>query len=124
MKSNNPWITFAEDDLSVLSLIENEDVYRVICFHSQQLSEKILKAALFEQGKKIPKTHDLAYLVKELNITTNFSDDDLEFLSSVYVESRYPPDVGLLPSGEPDERDAKRAFQIANQIYEFITKTF
>ena len=45
---------------------------------------------------------------------------DLEFLSGVYIEYRYPPDLGLLPSGMPDKEDGKKAFAIADKLYQQI----
>ncbi|MBS4027114.1 MAG: HEPN domain-containing protein [Ignavibacteriales bacterium] len=124
MKDNNPWLKYALDDLSVLSMIEDENVFRVIYFHSQQLAEKILKAGLFEQGKKIPRTHDIVYLIDALDTHTGVSADDIQYLSSVYVDSRYPPDVGLLPHGEPSKKDAERAMRIAKEVYHSITEKF
>jgi len=42
---------------------------------------------------------------------------DLEFLSGIYVESRYPLDVGLLPHGEPAKQDAQKATPCSNLRY-------
>ena len=41
------------------------------------------------------------------------SKDEQIFLSSVYIDTRYPPDAGLLPDGEPVKSDAKIAVDIA-----------
>jgi HEPN domain-containing protein len=42
---------------------------------------------------------------------------DLEFLNGVYVEFRYPPDIGLLPHGEPSKEDAQKALEIARSVF-------
>lgn len=42
---------------------------------------------------------------------------DLEFLNEVYVEFRYPPDIGLLPHGEPTKEDAQKALEIAKRVF-------
>jgi HEPN domain-containing protein len=54
MKNNNPWLIYASEDLEALNLLKDSNLYRIICFHSQQLAEKIIKAALFEKKIKIP----------------------------------------------------------------------
>jgi HEPN domain-containing protein len=120
MSENNPWIKYVEDDFGVLLELEDSEFHRSICFHAQQLAEKILKAVLHEQKKKIPKTHDILLLKKLTGFIFPVSDKELEFLSSVYSEARYPPDVGLLPHGEPNKEDAMRATRIARAVYEFV----
>ena len=42
---------------------------------------------------------------------------ELEFLSDIYVEFRYPPDIGFLPHGEPTEEDARKALEIAGSVF-------
>ena len=44
-------------------------------------------------------------MLKDLDL----NNSDLQFLNSVYIETRYPPDLGLLPGGEPTEKDEKDA---------------
>jgi HEPN domain-containing protein len=44
------------------------------------------------------------------------SVEELDFLNRVY-RFRYPPDIGLLPYGEPTEKDAQRALGIAEKIF-------
>ena len=55
MKNNNhnyiKWIRAAEDDLKLAKVIlEEENFYPAICFHSQQSVEKSLKAFLLHQN--------------------------------------------------------------------------
>jgi hypothetical protein len=42
--------------------------------------------------------------------------DGLIFLNDVYIDSRYPADFGILPSGQPGEQEAKMAFSRAKDI--------
>ena len=37
-------------------------------------------------------------------------------LNDVYIDSRYPADFGVLPSGQPGEREAKMAYSHAKDI--------
>jgi HEPN domain-containing protein len=49
---------------------------------------------------------------------------DMEFLSSIYIESCYPHDLGLLPKGEPGKNDAERAMKIARQICDYFINNY
>jgi len=116
----NPWFLYAEDDKAALEQLKNSDLYRPICFHAQQLAEKLLKGLIFKTKQKIPRTHDLSVLVPLSRAQLSVTKQDLEFLSGLYVETRYPPDLGLLPTGEPDAEDAERAKAIALALYKDI----
>lgn len=120
MKKDNPWFIYAREDYETLNLIADSPLYRVRCFHSQQLAEKIIKAALYEDGIRIPRTHNITYLLSLFDFEIPLYKNDMEFLSTIYIESRYPPDIGLLPGGEPTETDALRAEKAAKQIYDFF----
>jgi HEPN domain-containing protein len=82
----------------------------MVCFHSQQAVEKVLKSILAEGEVEIPWIHnilDLNNSAKRLGYTTSLTDEEAIFLSTVY-RWRYPSDLGLLSSGEPTEMDAKK----------------
>ena len=55
-------------------------------------------------------------IARMLKLELPVSEDDLQFLSSVYIETQYPPDLGLLPGGEPTGEDAARAARIARAL--------
>ena len=46
----------------------------------------------------------------------------IQILDSLYIESRYPVDIGLLPNGKPTEEDANKFFEIAILIYGSVKK--
>ena len=120
MKKDNPWIIYTREDYEALDLLKDSNLYRTICFHSQQLAEKTIKAVLFEKNIKIPRTHNITYLLSLLNFDIPVEKSDMEFLPTIYIESRYPPDIGLLPSGEPTKDDADRAINISRNLYHYI----
>lgn len=100
-------------------------LYRQVCFHSQQCTEKGLKAVILEKGKKLRKVHDLLELskdIEDLSLQLPVSLKELDFLNRVY-QSRYPPDIGLLPHGEPTKEDAHRALEIAGRVFTQAEKT-
>jgi HEPN domain-containing protein len=117
MNRTNPWLIFARDDLDTLDALDQVPIPRVTCFHAQQLAEKTLKAQLFDGAIHVPRTHDLIVLARVLKLDLPVAEDDLQFLSSVYIETRYPPDLGLLPGGEPTGEDSARAARIARALY-------
>lgn len=104
------WLRFAEDDYRLVVFLWSEATYfyGVICFHAQQFVEKILKGVLEGAGEIPPRTHDINALAKrivKLNIRVPLTEDEILLLSSIYIDTRYPPDVGLLPNGAPAKRD-------------------
>jgi len=120
MKGKNPWFDYALDDFKAIAALMNEGVYRLACFHAQQFVEKVFKGLLFQQGTAPPRTHDLGFLYQKLSQLSpilNIDMADLDFLSEVYVESRYPPDIGLLPHGEPTKEDAQKALEVAQRVF-------
>ncbi|HDY74887.1 MAG TPA: HEPN domain-containing protein [Candidatus Marinimicrobia bacterium] len=122
MKKNNPWLEFATEDYETIQSLQNTNLYRSICFHAQQTVEKILKAYLFSIDSHILRIHDISQLFLEtgLDLPNEMTQKDLEFLSSIYIETRYPPDIGLLSTGNPDKIDANRAIKNAEILFNFI----
>jgi len=73
----------------------------VAAFHSQQCVEKCFKAVLEEYTQKVPREHStlkLYGLVRDL-ISLEVDSEMLTDLDNLYLESRYPGELGLLPNG-------------------------
>ncbi len=127
MKEKNPWFEYALDDFKSISLLLDSGIYRAVCFHAQQFAEKVLKGILSQRGVVPPRTHDLQTLsqaVMKTGTKLDIDAADLEFLSGIYIEYRYPSDLGLLPSGMPDEEDGRKASAIADNLYQQIEGIF
>ncbi|WP_295021155.1 HEPN domain-containing protein [Sulfurimonas sp.] len=113
------WLKAAQDDLMTIEeIIENDHLTHIVAFHSQQCVEKVMKAIIEEEEIDIPKIHKLSKLYeivssKLKNIDTNL----ISILDSLYIESRYPGDMGLLPHGKPTLQDAKEFYEFAKNIY-------
>ncbi|MGQ9628533.1 MAG: HEPN domain-containing protein [Anaerolineae bacterium] len=125
MKKKNPWFDYALDDFKGIRVLLNEKVYRLVCFHAQQFVEKVFKGLLFQQGMDPPRTQDLGFLYQklgQLNAPLRIDVADLEFLSGVYVEFRYPPEIGFLSHGEPRQEDAEKASAIAGRVFAQVEK--
>ena len=122
-KATLDWLKSAEMDVeSVAQIIHLEHLTPVVAFHAQQCIEKCFKAVLEEHSKKVPKDHStlrLYGLIKEL-VAVDVDMEVLTDLDDLYIESRYPGQLGLLPTGKPTLDDAKEFSQVARRIYEQI----
>lgn len=125
-KETEEWLKIALEDYESAKYLHKKRLYRMVCYHSQQMVEKILKSILIEREVDFARTHnilDLRNAVMQFGYIINLSDEDAVFLNSIY-RSRYPSDLGLLPSGEPKKEDAQRALNIAKVIFDYIKTLF
>ena len=113
------WITKAEKDLLSVEheLSFDNPVTESICFHSQQATEKFLKAYLVKHQIFFTKTHkiiDLLELCSTVDKSFKSELEDADNLTDYAVEIRYP-DVWFEPSLE----QAKESLNIANKVKTF-----
>jgi HEPN domain-containing protein len=95
--------------------------YDVAAFLSHQSVEKLMKSTFALQGKKIPKTHYIDELARELNLGESIVDDILD-LTVDYTFARYP-DVGMhIPYEEYNEEIAKDKVERARRIFDAVKK--
>lgn len=114
------WPLYASDDLKGAKVLLTERVYNISCFHSQQAVEKLFKAFIAAYDQSIPRTHNLIRLHKICEDLYSgkleFDNEKLILLNDVYIDSRYPADFGVLPSGQPGEQEANMAYSHAKDI--------
>ena len=112
------WVEKAEGDFRTAGREKNSadyPNYDAACFHAQQCAEKYLKARLVEAGKDFPKTHDLSAI---LNLVLPFEPsweslrEDLEHLTDLGVEVRYPGTTADLEDAEEAMRTAQHVRRI------------
>jgi HEPN domain-containing protein len=124
-KATAEWLKSAEMDFeNITQIIHLEHLTPVAAFHAQQCVEKCFKAVLEEHSKKVPKDHStlrLYGLVKDL-ISIDVDMGVLTDLDDLYIESRYPGELGLLPTGKPTLADAREFFEIAKSLYDQISR--
>ena len=125
------WLSFADRDLSAAKqLRDNEYVANAALFHCQQCIEKCLKAILEEHEIQVPKIHSVVRLFSIIseNIARfpRLDENTLNLVDDIYIDTRYPSGIGLLPSGFPSKEEAAKFTEIAEQIYqetlEFLEK--
>jgi len=98
----------------------------IVAFHAQQCVEKCLKAALEEFDIDVGKTHNLLTLkaAVERKHHIDLAEDTLSLLNKLYIDSRYPGNFGLLPSGAPTQEDAQEFARFAREAMGIITEMF
>jgi HEPN domain-containing protein len=119
------WLSYALEDFIMAQKALEMEIYRQTCFHAQQAVEKGLKAFLLEKDIKIRKIHNLLELSSEFEargIHLPVELSEMDFLNRVY-RFRYPPDIGLLPQGQPTQEDAQKALRIARKVTDWIQQT-
>ena len=118
-QTTNDWFTAAEDDLLAAKIIASDSrLTNLAAFHCQQCLEKSFKAVIEEIEKPAIKSHDLFRLQVAANI--QLSEDELNLLgiiNEVYIDGRYPGDLGLLPQGKPTISDIKTFIQFCDEIF-------
>ena len=121
-KATKEWLKAALDDLLVIKQIINiEHLTHMVAFHAQQSIEKILKSLLEENEIEIPKIHKLINLRTLLSDKITIENEDmLKQLDELYIDSRYPGDLGLLPYGKPSLEEAKEFYKFALDIFDKV----
>jgi len=117
------WLEAASLDLENITLIlENARLTGHVAFHAQQAIEKSLKALIEENGDRVPKVHSLSKLFALCStyIDIQINEDLITALDSLYIESPYPGEFGLLPEGKPTGKQAQLFFNDASEVYRAV----
>jgi len=102
----------------------NSGHYRGACFHAHQSVEKALKGTLLHAGWELERTHSLrklAAIAKRYGVEEIHTEDDMDFIDSVY-RGRYPAEEGLLPTG--GSRHAKETERIVQAVSTALKRLF
>ena len=124
MQPHEQWLARADDDLAFANIGFRENYFSQVCFLSQQVVEKCLKAFLLAKGRSYPRQHkvvELATLCSEIQQELEPLKTDLKLLDEFYLPTRYPDAIpGGLAAGLPSTEDAQRALQAATAIRQII----
>lgn len=109
----------SDDELNIRSILRHRDgAPSGVCFLSQQMAEKHLKALLIFFDLELVKTHDL---IKLISLFKNNApgvkeiDEEAALLNQYYIETRYVGDYS-----EFSWKDAEEALAAAERIKEFV----
>ncbi len=119
------WLDFAKENLDSAKILFESKLFNPCLQNIQQSVEKSLKALLIENSIKLKKTHSISELKNMLSnngIDIEISDEDCEFLDSIYLPSKYPL-ASVLPNYEPDLEICNMGISIAKNVFSLISKT-
>ena len=118
----NQWLKRSKSNMARAKAgrVSPEILYEDLCFDSQQVVEKGLKALCAYYNIVFPRTHDIAYLIELLtkgDVTVPEGIQRSKLLTSYAVETCYPGDY------EPiDESDYAKAVEIAEKVLAWVEK--
>jgi HEPN domain-containing protein len=125
-KEAKRWIEQATEDLTSAKILFKNERYYLVCFLSQQIAEKALKAVIYYDGEDIVLGHSVKNLIERVsNIDIKFKQlkDKLPILDSYYIPTRYP---NGLPDGIPadvfTQEAAMNALELAKITVELVQK--
>lgn len=113
------WISKAKSDLGSSKVLLKEKFFDTAIYHTQQSSEKALKAFLFFDKNYVDKTHDLTFLVEEckkIETSFDFIIKEAAFLNPYSTSFRYPDKL----LGDPREQEVIDAILAAEKILKFV----
>lgn len=117
------WLKAANDDLLTIDEIIGRDyLTHLAAFHAQQAVEKSFKAVLEELSGDVPKIHNLVRLLALVSkyMKIDVKMDIIEELDKLYIDSRYPGELGLLPHGQPTVEEAAEFYRTAERLHKKI----
>lgn len=122
------WLEQAQTDLRWARHLCSEGAYYLVCFLSQQVAEKALKAFLYAQGEEFVIGHSVRQLCTRSVAYDNRFQHNLDtwaILDSYYIPTRYP---NGLPDGIPAHvynRDtAEHALSLAEAVVTQVESWF
>lgn len=111
------WLDSARENIATARYLFNGNRSEDCAFYCQQAVEKILKAYILNQKKKVIKTHDLFLLAKEVNLPESFFPLVKE-LTVVYVAVRYPD----TPSIKNIKMKAEKYLHFSEEVLQWAHK--
>ena len=97
--------------------------YDVSAFLAHQSVEKLLKAIFAVKGRKIPRTHYIDELARELKLGNELIESISE-LTVDYTFSRYPDVAEQVPYEEYNKEIAEEKVKTAKVIFESMKESY
>lgn len=117
------WLNSAKDDLLIITkIIDDISLTHQVAFHAQQAIEKSIKSVIDEFEIELIRTHSLETLSRRIQGIFHIPAgiEIIKKLDQLYIDARYPGDLGLLPDGKPTMNDALAFHQAAEDTYNSI----
>ena len=117
------WLKQALHDLEMAEKNITIGGYDIAAFLAHQSIEKLLKAIFAIKGRKVPKTHYIDDLARELTLEKKLIDDISE-LTVDYTFSRYPDVAERVPYEEYTEQIAQEKVTIAREVFKALNEVY
>ncbi len=112
------WLTFSEENLEAAKILLESDLYNPCLQNIQQSIEKALKSLFIEKYIPFKKTHnilELKTILAKNEIMLELTEDECDFMDSVYLPTKYP--IGsALPLFYPDKEICKSSILLAERV--------
>lgn len=118
------WLDYSKENLDSAKVLMGSKLYNPCLQNIQQCVEKSLKALLIEKSIKPKKTHSISELkniLSDNDVKIEITDEDCEFLDSIYLPSKYPV-CSVLPYYEANQEICNNGIQIAENVFNFVNK--
>ncbi|MEO8233342.1 MAG: HEPN domain-containing protein [Ignavibacteriota bacterium] len=116
------WFKYSEENLDAAKVLLDSELFNPCLHNVQQCIEKALKSIIIEKNIPFKKTHnifELKIILSKNGIDINMSDDDCDFLDSIYLPTKYP--VGsALPFYYPEKNDCSKSIKMAEELLQQI----
>ncbi len=119
-------MTYADENFQSARVLLESRLFNPCLHNVQQAVEKWLKAVLIEMAVPLKKTHsifELRDLCVRCGMALEVSDDECEFLDSIYLPSKYPLGSAL-PDFEPNDEICQKALSLAEKIRSQVEENF
>jgi HEPN domain-containing protein len=123
-KEAKRWLEQAVEDLTSAEILFQHGRYYLVCFLSQQIVEKALKAVIYFDGEDLVLGHSVQNLIERVSkVDIKFKElkAKLPILDSYYIPTRYP---NGLPDGIPADvftkEAARNALELAKSTVESV----
>ncbi len=122
-KTTKDWLNSAENDITLnINILHIETLTHLAAFHAQQAIEKSFKSVIEEFELGFIKTHSLErlYGIVKNYLKAEFNYDLLILLDQLYIDARYPGEMGLLPNGKPSLSEATDFHLLSQTIWQEV----
>lgn len=118
------WLTYSEENLEAAKILLESELYNPCLQNIQQSVEKALKSLIIEKVIPFKKTHnimELKTILEKNNISIELTDDECDFLDSIYLPTKYP--IGsAIPYFFPDKEICKNSILLAGRVFTEVEK--
>ncbi|MGR3304263.1 MAG: HEPN domain-containing protein [Candidatus Scalindua sp.] len=116
------WLDYSKENLKSSKVLLESKLYNPCLQNIQQSVEKAIKAILIEKSIELKKTHsinELKNILDENKLDAKLSEDDCDFLDSIYLPSKYPMG-NVLPFYEPNDEICQRGIKVAESVIQTV----